>query len=127
MKASSALVERTIPSTTLAASCFGSSTAGPIYTHPRSRGYNALRRWWAKPFDNGALYAFLRDRAGLPKLGRPWRDPDKWFCSEYVIRALEVGGLFPYLLITPKDTVSPNTLLVHINPFMSNDNIMEFL
>ncbi len=79
-----------------------------------------------RPFDKRALYAFLRDRAGLSKLGRPWRDPDKWFCSEFAMRALEISHLFPYPLITPKDTVSPNTLLIHINPFMTRENILEF-
>jgi hypothetical protein len=78
------------------------------------------------PFDNAALYAFLRDRAGLLKIGRVWRDPDKWFCSEFALRAIEQAGLFPYPLITPKDTVSPNTLLIHLNPFLSLENIMEF-
>jgi hypothetical protein len=55
-----------------------------------------------------------------------WRDPDKWFCSEFALRAIEQAGLFPYPLITPKDTVSPNTLLIHLNPFLSLENIMEF-
>ncbi len=80
-----------------------------------------------KPFDNAALYAFLRDRAGLPKLGRPWRDPEKWYCSEFALRAVELAGLFPYPLITPKDCVSPNTLLIHLNPYMTASNIEEFL
>ncbi len=79
-----------------------------------------------KPFDKRALYAFLRDRAGLPKVGREWRDPDMWFCSEFALRAAEVAGLFPYMLITPKDVVSPNTLLIHLNPFLSLENIQEF-
>lgn len=92
----------------------------------RNNAIEWARSQIGKPFDQGALYAFLRDRAGLPKLGRPWRDPDKWYCSEFCMRAVEVAGLFPYPLITPKDTVSPNTFLVHLNPFMGRDNIMEF-
>ena len=80
-----------------------------------------------KPFDNGALYHFFRDRAGLKSVGRSWRDPQKWFCSEFVLRALEVGGLFPYPLITPKDTVSPNDLVIFVNPYMATDNITDFL
>lgn len=79
-----------------------------------------------KPFDNKALYAFVRDRAGAPAQGRNWRDPKQWFCSEYVIRALEFGGLFSYPLVQPKDAISPNTLLCFINPFMPVDNIGEF-
>lgn len=80
-----------------------------------------------KPFDSQSLYHFLRDRAGLPSVGRDWRDPDKWFCSEFALRALEVAGLFPWQLITPKDTVSPNDLLIHVNPFMDMINIIDFL
>jgi hypothetical protein len=80
-----------------------------------------------KPFDNAALYHFLRDRAGLPVVGRDWRDPSQWFCSEYQLRCPEVGGLFPYPLITRKDVVSPNDCLIYFNPFMSPDNIREFI
>lgn len=79
-----------------------------------------------KPFDNGALYHFLRDRAGAPAIGRDWRDPKQWFCSEFVIRACEFGGLFGYPLILPKDVVSPNDALLFLNPFMTPDNIVEF-
>ncbi len=92
----------------------------------RDRAIAWARTQLGKPFDKKALYAFLRDRVGLPAEGRPWRDPDKWYCSEMVMRALEVSGLFPYPLITPKDTVSPNIVLVHINPFMTRENILEF-
>lgn len=79
-----------------------------------------------KPFDNAALYAFLRDRAGLPKLGRPWRDPSKWFCSEFQARLVEVAGLFGYPLIVPKDCISPNTLLIFFNPYLTVENIHDF-
>jgi hypothetical protein len=79
-----------------------------------------------KPFDNGALYHFLRDRAGLKPIGRNWRDPDKWFCSELQVRALEVGGLFSYPLIVLKDVVSPQDVLLLLNPYMLPDNILEF-
>ena len=78
-----------------------------------------------KPFDNKALYAFLRDRAGIPRTGRNWRDPSKWFCSELHVRALEVGGLFPYELIQPKDVISPQALLLYLNPFITN--VADFL
>ncbi len=79
------------------------------------------------PFDNSALYHFLRDRAGLKPLGRDWRNPNQWFCSEYALRCPEFGGLFAYPLIVPKDVVSPNDDLIFFNPFMLADNIMEFL
>lgn len=80
-----------------------------------------------RPFDNAALYAFLRDRAGIPKTGRNWRDPNAWFCSELQIRALEVGGLFSYPLIQSKDVISPQNLLLYLNPFMPASNILDFL
>lgn len=80
-----------------------------------------------KPFDKRALYAFLRDRAGLSLVKRDWRDPDAWFCSEFQIRAAEVGGLFTYPLIVTKDCVSPQDTLLLFNPYMHADNIAEFL
>lgn len=80
-----------------------------------------------KPFDNGALYHFLRDRAGLKTVKRDWRDPGQWFCSEYQLRLVEFAGLFSYPLIMPKDVVSPNDLLLFFNPFLTADNIQEFL
>lgn len=79
-----------------------------------------------KPFDNASLYHFLQDRIGVPRTGRDWRDPSTWFCSELQIRALEWAGLFPYMLLMPKDHVSPQTLLMYLNPFMGMDNIVEF-
>jgi hypothetical protein len=91
------------------------------------RGIEWGRGEIGKPFDNAALYSFLRDRAGLPKLGRVWRDPSMWYCSEYGLRFWEVAKLFAYQLITPKDCVSPNTLLVHLNPYLTSENILEFL
>jgi len=80
-----------------------------------------------RPFDKKALYHFLRERAGLKLIGRDWRDPNSWFCSEFQIRAAEIGGLFSYPLIVNKDVVSPQDTLLLFNPFMLADNIMEFL
>lgn len=79
-----------------------------------------------RPFDNKALHAFLKDRAGI-KVNRDWRDPSEWFCSEFVIRALEVGGLFSYKLAVTKNLVSPNDDLLLVNPFMTVDSVNEFL
>lgn len=87
---------------------------------------------WARaqegaPFDDTALHAFLRIRMGLRVNNRDWRDPTQWFCAEYVIRAPEVGGLFSYRLITPHNAVSPNDDLIYFNPFLTPENIAEFL
>jgi hypothetical protein len=79
------------------------------------------------PFDNGALYHFLRDRGGLSVEGRNWREPAQWFCSEFVIRAVEIGGLFPYKLVVTKDVISPGDTLLLFNPYMPQANIEEFL
>ena len=79
------------------------------------------------PFDNEALWAFLRDRAGMHMTGRAWRDPNSWFCSEFVCRAIEEGGLFTYPLAITKDVVSPNDVLLLANPFMTGPNVLEFL
>jgi hypothetical protein len=80
-----------------------------------------------KPFDKAALWHFLRDRAGLPALGREWRDPDQWICSEYQTRLAELAPLFSYPLVVTKDTVSPQDTLLLFNPYLSPANIEEFL
>ncbi|HVX56464.1 MAG TPA: hypothetical protein VHA37_01920 [Candidatus Saccharimonadales bacterium] len=79
-----------------------------------------------KPFDNSALWAFLKDRAGLKVASRDWRDPDKWFCSELVIRSAEVGGLFFYKLAITENEVSPNDTLLLFNPYMTIDSVHDF-
>lgn len=78
-----------------------------------------------KPFDNKALYAFLKDRAGIRTPDRNWRDPSAWFCSEVQARGAEWGGLFSYPLIQPKHIISPNTFLVYLNPYITN--VEDFL
>lgn len=78
-----------------------------------------------KPFDNNALYAFLADRAGIMVENREWRDPDRWFCAEFVTRAAEVGGLWPYPLAITKGLVSPQDSLLLFNPYLAN--VADFL
>lgn len=80
-----------------------------------------------KPFDNGALWRFLDDQGQHKYERRDWRDPETWFCSELVVRACEVGGLFPYPLAVMKDRVSPGDSLLIFNPFMTEENVREFL
>ena len=93
-----------------------------------------------KPFDNGALYNFLDDMGHAPK--RNWRDHGAWFCSEFVtwvlegdkgltdvelvVGGLESGGFFPYSLISAKNRITPADLLLLLNPFLSEANILEF-
>lgn len=80
-----------------------------------------------KPFDNDALWAFLKDRAGLKVAYRNWRDPNRWFCSEFFVRCVEAGGLFTYNLAVTKNVVSPNDSLLLINPYMTVDSVNDFL
>jgi hypothetical protein len=82
-----------------------------------------------KPFDNKALYSFLRDRAGIGsnKEVRDWRHTDSWFCSEFATWACEEGGLFRYQLAVSKEAISPNDLLLLINPYMSPESIRTFI
>jgi hypothetical protein len=79
------------------------------------------------PFDSKALYHFLRDRGGLKTIHRDWRDPAQWFCSEFVIRAAEIGGLFTYPLAVEKDVISPNDTLLIFNQFMTAESTAEFI
>lgn len=56
-------------------------------------------RQLGKPYDMAAIFGLVTRR--------PWRQPDRWFCSELVARAFEVGGR-PVLLgdawrISPRD------------------------
>lgn len=78
-----------------------------------------MRQHEGAPFDNAALYAFVKVRMGLP-VHRDWRDPAQWYCAEAVIRAEEVAGVFNYRLVIPYDALSPNDVLIYNNPYMSN-------
>lgn len=80
-----------------------------------------------KPFDDKALWHFLRDRGGLKNKGRDWRDPSCWFCSELVVRCFEWAGLFTYPLVVTKDVISPNDTLLLFNPYFTAETIEAFL
>ena len=86
---------------------------------------DACRSQVGKPFDNSALWGFLNDQAKEPL--RDWRDPESWFCSELIAWSLEKAGLFSYPLAVAKNRVTPADVLLIINPFMSADNISEFI
>jgi hypothetical protein len=75
-----------------------------------------------RPFDNGALYAFLSDPLRIAQ-PRDWRDPAQWFCSEFAIRSFEIGGVFPYKLATHPSGVSPHDSLLLLNPYMTDESI----
>ena len=60
---------------------------------------------------------FAREQIGKPYdltalaenfvLGRDWRNPDAWFCSELSIEAANHGGIFKFPLIAKCNHVSP--------------------
>lgn len=76
-----------------------------------------------KPFDNTALWDFLSDKPG----DRDWRNTESWFCSEFVIWCLEQGKFFSYPLVVAKNRVTPADSLLLLNPYLTYDNIQEFL
>lgn len=57
-----------------------------------------------KPYDVKSIIGFI--------LGRQWRDPDAWFCSELIAAALEHAGVFAHPLRTRNDRVTPQELLM---------------
>lgn len=75
----------------------------------------AARSQIGKPFDNGALYAFLSNPS---KITRDWRQPDKWFCSELVTWAFEKSGFFSYPIVPVLNRVCPSDLLLLLNPWI---------
>jgi hypothetical protein len=65
--------------------------------------YEFVRSQLGKPYDKESILAFVT--------GRDWREPDSWFCSELVARALEVSGYFLFPLASPANKVTPSELV----------------
>ena len=76
-----------------------------------------------KPFDNAAVWNIISGERGV----RDWRALAGWFCAEFITWVLEVESFFNYTLITTKDRVTPDDLLLMVNPYMSEANIKEFI
>jgi hypothetical protein len=70
-----------------------------------------------KPFDDGALHAFLSGTLAP----RDWRAADKWFCSEHVAWSFETEGFWPFNLLVGQEGVSPADLLLLLNPHIDAD------
>ena len=68
-----------------------------------------------KPFDDGALYSFLRDE--INGAARDWRELSKWFCAELVLWAFEAENFFAYPLLILEDRVTPPMLISVLNPY----------
>lgn len=103
-------------------SLLGAHREGGVAIRPK--GYDAATMTRELPVDLVTLdsmteefYDFLHDQVGKPYdmtaieglvLGRDWREPDSWICSELIAAALEACGYFPRLSssvnhITPRD------------------------
>jgi hypothetical protein len=68
-----------------------------------------VRAQLGKKYDYSALYA-------LPFIDRDWSTPDKWFCSELVAAALEVGGVNMFRR-TPVNRVTP--AMIYTSPLLT--------
>lgn len=68
-----------------------------------------------KPFDSSAVsFRSFIDTDSFPR-SKDWRDPESWFCAEYVTWSEETGGFWNYPLIYPKQRISPiDNLMIHI-------------
>lgn len=47
--------------------------------------------------------------------GRNWRQSNAWFCSEMIAAGMEQANIFPHLLSSPTNKVTPNNLLLAIS------------
>lgn len=64
-----------------------------------------------KRYDVEGICAFI--------VGRNWRDPSRWFCSELVSAGLERAGYFPSPLSTPSNRITPPDLLLALSARVS--------
>lgn len=71
-----------------------------------------------------AYLAFLRAQLGAPydmaaiagfAVGRDWRSPAHWFCSELVAAGLEACGWFPWPLAVAVSRIDPGDLLLAVS------------
>lgn len=65
-----------------------------------------------KPYDKAAIVAFA--------VGRDWREPDSWFCSELVAAALEASGWFPHPLSDVSSHITPRDMLLLVSPWAAS-------
>jgi hypothetical protein len=68
--------------------------------------YASARSKIGKPYDEEAIAAFV--------VGRNWRDPDAWFCSEDNADSLEACGLVKPLS-APCNKIAPDDLLLVVS------------
>lgn len=70
-----------------------------------------------KPFDDGALHAFLHAPSDT-NIMRNWRDLSSWFCAELIGWSCEIEKFWPYEILTPENRLTPPNLLLLLNPYM---------
>lgn len=75
----------------------------------REAWLNFLLAQVGKPYDILAIVAFT--------MGRDWRQPDSWFCSELQAAALESCGWFPRPLANAANEITPRDLLLAVSPW----------
>ena len=72
----------------------------------KQRFYDFLAAQIGKPYDSTAIWGFA--------VGRDWRDPRDWFCSELAAAALEMGGYLP-VLYAPVNKITPAALALAVS------------
>lgn len=66
-----------------------------------------LHQQIGKPYDLKGIIGFV--------IGRDWRSPNSWFCSELVGAALEDAGVFKFDLSVKENKLTPADLLLAIS------------
>jgi hypothetical protein len=72
--------------------------------------YGFLRAQLGKPYDEWAIAGFA--------VGRDWRSPDHWFCSELIAAGLEQAHWFPEPLSETANFITPRDLELVLSPWV---------
>jgi uncharacterized protein YycO len=72
--------------------------------------YDFVMAQVGKPYDSKAIAAFA--------VGRNWRSPDAWFCSELNAAGLEESGVVPPLS-APCNKIAPDDLLLVLSALVA--------
>lgn len=79
----------------------------PFTPDASAKFYDFLNLQLGKAYDETAIAGFA--------VGRNWRAPDSWFCSELIAAGLEVCGFFPYPLASQVNKIDPDDLYLAIS------------
>lgn len=100
----------------------GVQVRDPTYVH----GCRAALRVQlpCEPQVTAKYLAFIRAQVGMPYdhegilafvVGRDWRGPGAWFCSELVAAGLEHAGYFEHPLASPANKIDPASLILALS------------